>query len=205
MPELAHLFAVDGDALHTKTLRVGQNSVFGSRHGMLPDENNAVVEFLREVIVGRCRTTLEQFRAARYLIHGESAAAVVTIPNHDFSSPGSPRALHRRAHFTGEQTARFRIAPLTGEQLLVAIVDAAHSFQIGDDEDPRAVALRQTRGGQQDGDERFQFYLTGCSSMLLRSGRTLTMAISDACVRESKWASTLAAASAPRARVSGGP
>ena len=54
-----------------------------------------------------------------------------------------PRAADGRIHFAGEDLARFDVAALPGQQLLVAVVHAAGALQVGHDQDARALCERQ--------------------------------------------------------------
>ena len=69
----------------------------------------------------------------------------MTVPDHHFAGTRLERAGYGRVDLTREQPAGFVITPLSGQQLLVGIVDAANPFHIRHDENLRPVR-RQCRG-----------------------------------------------------------
>src|SRR6266481_5437411 len=118
---------------------------------MLPDENNAVVELLRKIVVGWSRPALKKFRGAMDLVYRKGAASVMTIPDHNLTCAGGPCALNRGIHFADENPARLDVPPLSGQQLLVRIVYTAGAFQIGHDQN--TGALRKTDRAKQENAE----------------------------------------------------
>src|SRR5215469_16847918 len=97
---------------------------------MLADQHNPVVEFLTEVVVGRCIGPLDELRTRVDVIDGKRAAGVVPVPDHHETRPGFEHSSDGGIHFASKKVATLLIATLAGQQLLVSVVDAAHAFHI---------------------------------------------------------------------------
>jgi hypothetical protein len=96
LADLADVAAIDREALHVEALGVREDRVFSAGHTVLADEDDAVVELVAEVVVRKCRLTLNQLRRGMNLVDREGASAVVAVPDDDLARAGRSTRLRRR-------------------------------------------------------------------------------------------------------------
>ena len=70
LADLADVAPVDRDALDVEALRMREHRVLRARHRVLPDEHDAVVELLGQIVVRRRRLALDQLRGRLDFIDG---------------------------------------------------------------------------------------------------------------------------------------
>src|SRR5690348_1832305 len=117
-----------------------QDAVLGPGHGVLADEENAVVQVILEIVVRRSRAALDQLRAGIDIGDGKTAAAVVTVPDHHLPGAGVQQAFYSRVQFAYQQPPAFIVAALAGQELLLGVVDSADALHIGYDQKFRLLS-----------------------------------------------------------------
>jgi hypothetical protein len=80
------------------------------------------------------------------LINRERAAGVVTIPDDYLAGAGFKCTCHRCVNLAGEQTAALFVSPLSGQELLIGIIDAADALHIRHYENLRPLRCADGRG-----------------------------------------------------------
>jgi hypothetical protein len=139
LANLSYRPAIDENVLHSETLGVSQNPILGSCHGMLANEQNAIIEFVGKIVRRRRRPALKEFCFWMNVVYGKCPTAVVSIPNHHLTCPRPEYSLNRSVQFTNQQPMRFLKAPLSRQQLLVCVVDSTNTFHIGHDQNACSV------------------------------------------------------------------
>jgi len=119
-----------------------EDTTFCTRHGVLTDEHDAVVQMVAKIVVCWCRPSLNQFRGWIDLVYRQRPAAVVSVPDYDLARSRCAGASDSRVDFSREEITRLHVPALSRQHLLVAIVHTPYAFEIGDDEDPGALGKR---------------------------------------------------------------